>query len=82
MSKKEKLLEKLLSRPLNFTWDEAVKLMKQYNFDLVKQSGSKRVFKHTSGLKIFLHEPHPQNTLLNYAMENLIDGLKSSGEIK
>ena len=81
MSKKEKLLEKLLSRPPNFTWDEAVRLMKQYNFELAKNSGSRRVFKHTSGLKIFLHEPHPQNTLLDYAMEKLIEGLKSSGEI-
>jgi predicted RNA binding protein YcfA (HicA-like mRNA interferase family) len=82
VSKKEKLLEKLLSQPPNFTWDEAVKLMKQHNFELVKNSGSKRVFKHASGLKVFLHEPHPQNTLLNYAMETLIEGLKSAGEIK
>lgn len=82
MSKKEKLLEKIFSRPANFTWDEAVKLMKQYNFELAKHSGARRVFKHTSGLKIFLHEPHPQNTLLNYAMEKLIEGLKAAGEIK
>lgn len=82
MSKKDKLLEKLLSRPANFTWNEAVTLMKQCDFELVKNNGSRRVFRHTSGLKIFLHEPHPQNTLLDYAMKELIEGLKSAGEIQ
>jgi predicted RNA binding protein YcfA (HicA-like mRNA interferase family) len=82
VSKKDKLLEKLLSRPADFTWDEAVKLMKRHNFRLVKQSGSRRVFRHVSGLKVFLHEPHPQNTLLDYAMERLIEGLRSTGEIE
>jgi len=82
MSRKEKLKEKLLSRPSNFTWDEAIRLMGQCHFVLVKNSGSRRVFKHKkSGLKIFLHEPHPQNTLLDYAMEMLIEGLTSVGEI-
>lgn len=82
MSKKGKLLEKLLSRPADFTWDEAVKLMKHHHFRLVKQSGSRRVFRHVSGLKVFLHEPHPQNILLDYAMERLIEGLRSTGEIE
>lgn len=82
MSKKDKLIEKLLSRPANFTWNEAVTLMKQCDFEMVKNSGSKRVFRHSSGLKIFLHEPHPQNTLLDYAMKELIEGLKSAGEIE
>ena len=82
MSKKDKLLEKLLSRPADFTWDEAIKLMKNHHFMLLKQSGSRRVFRHVSGLKVFLHEPHPQNTLLDYAMERLIEGLRSTGEIE
>ena len=82
MAKKDKLLEKLCSRPANFTWNEAVTLMKQCNFELVKNSGSKRVFRHSSGLKVFIHEPHPQNTLLDYAMRELIESLKSAGEIE
>ncbi len=81
MSKKEKLIDKLVSCPSNFTWDEATKLMKQCGFELVKNNGSRRVFRHTTGLKIFLHEPHPQNTLLEYAMKDLIEGLKTVGEI-
>lgn len=82
MSKKEKLLEKLRLMPANFTWDEAVTLMKQHNFALVKNSGSRRTFRHENGVKVSIHEPHPQNTLLKYAMEDLIAALKASGEIE
>jgi len=39
-------------------------------------------FRHVSGLKVFLHEPHPQNTLLVYALERLSEGLRSTGEIE
>jgi hypothetical protein len=82
VSKKQKLLEKLLSTPAGFTWDEAVVVMRQHNFTLIKNSGSRRVFRHTNGVKAQIHEPHPQNTLLKYAMEDLIAALRASGEIK
>lgn len=81
MSKKQKLLDKLLSKPANFTWDEAVTLMRQHNFKMLKNDGSRRVFRHENGTKAAIHEPHPQNTLLKYAMEDLITALKASGEI-
>lgn len=82
MSKKEKLLAKLRSLPSDFTWDEAVTVMKQHNFKLVKNTGSRRIFRHESGVKASIHEPHPQNTLLKYAMENLIEALVNAGEMK
>ncbi len=31
--------------------------------------------------KVRLHEPHPQNTLLPYMLDELIDALKIAGEI-
>jgi predicted RNA binding protein YcfA (HicA-like mRNA interferase family) len=82
VSKKEKLLDKLRSLPSDFTWDEAVKVMKQHKFQLVKNTGSRRTFRHENGVKVSIHEPHPQNTLLKYAMENLIEALVNAGEIK
>jgi len=82
VSKKDKLLRKLLSLPADFTWDEAVSLMSQHNFTLVKNGGSRRLFRHTTGVKVSIHEPHPQNTLLKYAMKALVDGLRISGEIE
>lgn len=32
-------------------------------------------------VKIRLHEPHPQNTLLPYMVEKLIEGLIAAGEL-
>lgn len=83
MSKKQKLIEKLKSGPANFTWDEAVKLTGLCGFDLRKTGGgSARMFVHRSTrTKIRLHEPHPQNTLLPYMVDALIEGLKAAGEI-
>jgi len=81
MTRKEKLLEKLRTKSRGFTWDEAVTLMHQCNFTLLKTTGSRRVFRHASGAKVFIHEPHPQNILLPYAMDDLIEGLKATGEI-
>lgn len=82
MSKKQKLLTKLFAMPANFTWDEAVTLMQQHNFALIKNSGSRRTFRHENGVKASIHEPHPQNTLLKYAMEDLLAALRLSGEIQ
>lgn len=82
MSKKEKLLVRLLALNTSFTWDEAVTVMRHYGFELVKNSGARRVFKHVSGIKAFIHEPHPENTLKEYAMKALIDALKDAGEIE
>lgn len=84
MSKKTKLLLRLQERPKTFTWDEAVTLMKACNFDLMKApgGGSARRFIHkTTRVKVRLHEPHPQNTLLPYMLEALEEGLRNAGEI-
>lgn len=81
MSQKSKLLERLQERPRNFTWDEACALMKHCGFELKNGSGSGRMFVHPSGLKVRLHEPHPQNTLLRYMVTALIDALIEIGEI-
>lgn len=82
MSKKQKLIDRVQGLPKDFTWDEAVKLMKLCRFDLIKNDGSRRTFRHKSGLKVSVHQPHPQPSLPRYALEILIDGLKNVGEIK
>lgn len=83
MSKKQKLITKLLERPANFTWNEATKLMGLCNFELINHSGSARMFVHRgSKTKVRLHEPHPRNTLLPYMLEALRDGLLAAGELE
>lgn len=85
MSKKAKLIQKLTSEPKGFTWAEATSLMRACGFILLnaRGGGSGRMFRHeVTGQKVRLHEPHPQNTLLPYMVELLIEALEIAGEIE
>lgn len=82
MSRQQKLLSRLQSKPKDFTWSEAVALMESFDFYLLKSSGSSRKFVHkTTKVKVLIHEPHPEKIVKAYAMQNLIDGLTNAGEI-
>lgn len=73
MGRKEKLKSKLDGLPKNFTWDELVTLMGQYGFRLLnakRGSGRKFYNKDIDRLAIF-HEPHPENTLKRYVLEEV-----------
>lgn len=82
MSSKEKLLKRFLSMPKDFTYEEAVKLLKYFGFSQVKTgktSGSRVRFLNEQYPKypIKFHKPHPDNRLKSYILEiiknNLID---------
>lgn len=82
MARKEKLIARLLERSRSYTWDEACSVMKKCGFKKVNLDGSARMFVHlTTKQKVRLHEPHPENTLLPYMVEKLIEGLKNAGEL-
>ena len=56
--------------------------MRQCGFTELKGKGSRRKFVHeATGKKAFIHEPHPQNTLLHYSIKELLGALKDVGEI-
>ena len=73
----EKLKNRLLSKPKDFTYDEAKRLLESFGFsenNKGKTSGSRVIFFRKSDEKIFyLHRPHPQNTLKLYVIKALID---------
>ena len=85
MSQQEKLLERLLSRPSDFTFDEAVKLLHGYGYVLCNKgttSGSRVLFfREKDKHKIMLHRPHPKHTLKLYMINDLISALKEGGNI-
>ena len=80
MARRDKLLERLLRRPLDFTWDELVRLLRRLGFEPAKRgksSGSRQRFQHgASGLAISLHRPHPQKELKRYQIDQIIDFLE------
>lgn len=78
MSKIEKLIERLLSRPKDFTWEEMKKILKYYGYEELakgKTGGSRRKFVNKDNRVISLHEPHPQNILKSYQLDILIEHL-------
>lgn len=56
--------------------------MQQCDFKLLNKGGSARMFVHSSGFKVRLHEPHPQKTLLPYMVDQLRQGLEAVGELE
>ncbi len=84
MSKKEKLLKRLKSKPKDFTYEEAVTLLLQLGFEECnkgKTSGSRVGFKKDRNTKIQLHRPHPGKILKKYQIESLLEDLERYGVI-
>ena len=84
MSKKGKLISKLLTKPNDFTWNELTSLLKSLGYSAVKAGktgGSRRRFIHPSAATIILHKPHPQNTLKRYAIDQITELLQQEDMI-
>lgn len=83
MGKKEKLIDRLKSKPKDFTFDEAETLLGYFSYkrsDKGKTSGSRVMFsssEHDS--VILLHKPHPRKELLEYQIKQLIEVLEKEG---
>ncbi|HBL5507378.1 TPA: type II toxin-antitoxin system HicA family toxin [Enterobacter hormaechei] len=73
MGRKEKLKTKLDGLPKNFTWDELVTLMSQYGFRLLnaKRGSGRKFYNQTIDRLAIFHEPHPENTLKRYVLEEV-----------
>ena len=86
MSKVDKLLNRFLSRPKDFTYAELRKILKHYGYEEFKTgntSGSRVAFYNSSNKHIIrLHKPHPGNILKEYQIDFLIDELKKQSLIK
>lgn len=75
MGQKEKLIERLLSRPKDFTFEEAETLLGYFSYvrsNKGKTSGSRVAFTSSEHPPILLHKPHPRKELLNYQIKQLI----------
>ena len=76
MSRKEKLIKRLQSRPKDFTWDELQRLLEGFGYELAKQGktgGSRRRFVHETAATITLHKPHPGNIVKMYVIDDVLN---------
>jgi len=84
MTRKEKLLKRLQSKPKDFTWDELVTLLKWLGFveeTTGKTGGSRRRFINQQGVVISLHKPHPKQILKQYQVDQIVEILTEEGHL-
>ena len=84
MSKHQKLLDRFVSKPNDFTWHELETLLTGFGYRAGPQGntgGSRRRFVHDTHAAINLHKPHPGNELKKYQMTQIITHLKGEGLI-
>lgn len=82
MSRKDKLIQRFLSQPKDFSWEELLVLLSFLGFEEVrtgKTGGSRRRFVNTDAVVITLHKPHPRNVLKAYQIEQIIEVLRQEG---
>jgi len=85
MSKRDKLIDRLLERPSDFEYDEARTLLGRLGYredNRGRTSGSRVAFVNSETKHIIrLHKPHPGSILKKYQMEQLIEELENQGVI-
>ncbi|MBB5439397.1 putative RNA binding protein YcfA (HicA-like mRNA interferase family) [Pedobacter sp. AK017] len=83
MSKIDKLLTRFYSKPKDFTWSEAIKVLNYFGFEEMKKGktgGSRRKFVNGNKDVISLHEPHPGNILKGYQIDLIIQQINPDYE--
>ncbi len=87
MTQKEKLIERLLSRPKDFTFDEARRLFAIFDYTEDNKgatSGSRVAFYPPKEIKsdpFLLHRPHPGNILKPGVVRGIIKHLSKNNLI-
>ena len=75
MSRKNKLIEKLLEKPKDFTFDEMKSLLSYFGYTLKqgKTGSGVKFIKEGSNEVINFHKPHPDGALKRYVLEQVIE---------
>lgn len=79
MSKKEKLIEKFMTKPLrkDLTYEELEKLFEMLGYMKKEGKGSRVRFSNRENGDIFdMHKPHPGNILKSYVVKEVYEKLK------
>ncbi len=79
ISKLDKEIERLKSKPKDYSFDEAKKLLNKLGFyenNKGRTSGSRVEFCNENFQKIELHKPHPSNILKPYQIKIILNKLK------
>jgi hypothetical protein len=84
MGRRDKLIDRLKSRPKDFTWEELVRLLEGLGYAEAKSGktgGSRRRFLHPTAPVIALHKPHRGNVVKRYVIDDVLGMLTEEGLI-
>lgn len=85
MSRFEKLLNRFLSKPNDFTYDELTRLLAGLGYEKAstgKTSGSRVAFVNPATRHIIkLHRPHPKPVLKRYQLDDIEETRRNKGAI-
>ena len=84
MSRLEKEINRLKTKPKDYTYNEIKSILIKLGFcedNKGKTSGSRVIFIDYLGRKIELHKPHPSNTIKSYKIIDIIIKLEEWGII-
>lgn len=80
MQKPNKALQRMKSRPKDFSWRELQSALGSLGFTEHERSGSRKCFVHPeTNHKIQLHKRHPDSTLLPYQLKEVLGLLLELG---
>ena len=84
MAQIQKLIERLLRFPNDFTWEELTKLLRHFGYsesNTGKTGGSRRKFASADKHVISLHKPHPGSIMKQYQLKQVVEALIEKGFI-
>jgi predicted RNA binding protein YcfA (HicA-like mRNA interferase family) len=81
MARREKLLERLRSRPKDFSFQELAVVLGRFGFRRMESTGSRVRFEHDRLPSIHLHRPHPRPILRAYQVDQILRLLEDEGLI-
>lgn len=82
LTQKDKLLQRFLHRPKDFTWNEYVKVFALLGFELKAGNGSRRSFVDSQNNVFHIHEPHPASIMKPYTIKLAIEWLTEKGYLQ
>lgn len=78
LSRRDKLVNRLLQIPKDFTFDEMISLLSYFGYEM-KQGGTGsgvKFIKEGSNEVINFHKPHPGGVLKRYILQQVIEKLR------
>ncbi|MBQ8562906.1 MAG: type II toxin-antitoxin system HicA family toxin [Firmicutes bacterium] len=84
MSSRQKMLNRLLLRPKDYTYSELRTLLGKLGYmedNKGKTSGSRVSFYNKQKKVVSVHKPHPGNELKRYVIDLIIDSLRRNGDL-